>query len=136
MVSMDTKKTNITSKASANEKNKLIRKEEAPPNENTNNLSEIAGKLDDIVALNSKLDKIAKRFEESRMEDLLQNFANPWRVFKINFLVGLARGIGLTLGTALFFGILIYLLSQIVTLPLIGEYIAELLQWIDSYRTF
>ncbi len=93
-------------------------------------------KIDDIPSLNMKLDRISQMMESARLEDILQNYSNPWRVIRINFLVGLSRGVGMTIGTALFLGILIYLLGQIVSMPLIGEYIAELLQWIDTYRTF
>ncbi|OEH85250.1 hypothetical protein BHU72_06170 [Desulfuribacillus stibiiarsenatis] len=99
-------------------------------------LTDLVEKLNEVAALNSKLDQLGRHFEGSRLEDVLQNFANPWRVMRINFLVGLSRGIGLTLGTAFFLGIFIFLLSKIVTMPVVGEYIAELLEWIDQYRTY
>ncbi|OEF97187.1 hypothetical protein BHF68_05335 [Desulfuribacillus alkaliarsenatis] len=97
-------------------------------------LEDVLEKVDEISALNRKLDSIASRMEGSRIEDILQNYGSPWRIIRINFLVGLARGIGLTVGTAVFLAIALYILSKIVTLPLVGEYIAELLEWIESYR--
>lgn len=107
-----------------------------PVNSNPADLHNLAEKLDQIAALNGKLDSLSRHFEGSRFEDILQNYANPWKVIRINLLVGLARGIGLTLGTAFFLGILIYVMSKTVSMPIIGEYIAELLKWIDTYRAY
>ena len=87
-----------------------------------------------IKELNEKTDKIAEYLEGTRMKDILQNYANPWRIIKLNILVGLARGVGLTLGTALFLGLLFLILRNFVNLPVIGEYIAQLLKWVDTYR--
>jgi len=87
-----------------------------------------------IKELNEKTDKIAEYLEKTRMQDILQNYANPWRIIKLNLLVGLARGVGLTLGTAIFLGLLFLILRSFVSLPVIGEYIAHLLEWVDIYR--
>ncbi len=99
-------------------------------------LTSVVSKIDEIAALNSKLDRISRHLEGSRIEDVLQNYANPWRIMRVNFLVGLSRGVGMTVGTAFFLGVFIYILSQSVSMPVIGEYIAELLKWIDTYRAF
>jgi len=116
--------------------NKNNSHETKPEQKQIESLIDVTSKLEEISALNSSLDKISALMKRTRIEDVLQNYSNPWRVIRINFLVGLARGVGMTLGTALFLGILIYVLSKSVAMPIIGEYIADLLEWIDTYRTF
>nr|WP_246594245.1 DUF5665 domain-containing protein [Evansella tamaricis] len=62
------------------------------------------------------------------------HYTNKREVIKVNFIAGLARGVGLTVGTALFIGLIIFILNQIISMPYIGEHIANLLDMIESYR--
>ncbi|WP_269757906.1 DUF5665 domain-containing protein [Thalassobacillus sp. C254] len=41
---------------------------------------------------------------------------------------------GLTLGTAIFLALLIFILNLFVSAPLVGEYIADMLDFIDEQR--
>ena len=51
-----------------------------------------------------------------------------------NFTAGMARGLGLTLGTFVVLGLLGLILSQFVNMPIVGQYIADLLGYIDDYK--
>lgn len=84
----------------------------------------------------SYTDKLAQLMLKSHIEDILRNYSSPWRIIRTNFLVGLSRGVGMTVGTAIFLALLFYVLSNIVTMPFIGEYIAELIEWVEVYRNF
>ena len=59
----------------------------------------------------------------------------PWRLMWTNFLVGMARGTGIAVGISIVGAIvvsLIYiLLKKIVTLPLVGEFVADI---VDAVR--
>lgn len=88
----------------------------------------------------SRLERQVSRLEElivqSNLSDIAYNFTNKKEVIKVNLLAGLARGVGFTIGTAIFLTILFGLLNKFITLPYIGEHIAELLDLIEQYRGF
>ncbi|MDA3129230.1 DUF5665 domain-containing protein [Aliibacillus thermotolerans] len=85
-----------------------------------------------------QLEKIVDRLEtmttQSRMKDLAYHYTNPKEVIKTNIIAGVARGLGMTVGTAMIIALLLFLLSQFVTLPIIGEYIGNLLDVIEQER--
>lgn len=89
-----------------------------------------------VNRLEVQMKKVEEMLSQSHLRDIAYHFSNRREVIKVNLLAGLARGIGLTVGTALFLAFLFYLLSNIVTLPYVGEHIAELLDVIEQYRQF
>ncbi len=91
--------------------------------------------LADLFATNQRLLKIAARLEENQLREMLFLYKHPFQLIWINFLAGLSRGLGLTVGTALFLAFAAYFLGQFISLPLIGEYIAKLLDIVDTYRS-
>ncbi|WP_048602609.1 DUF5665 domain-containing protein [Rubeoparvulum massiliense] len=77
------------------------------------------------------LDSLNLFLTRVNIADLITNFNRPGYVFRINFLAGLARGLGLTVGTGIILAVTVYILGQFVSLPIIGEYIADLLEYIN-----
>lgn len=79
--------------------------------------------------------------EENKLLEALENVRRdkhqPWRYILFTFLNGIAQGIGFALGTTLFLGIVIYLLtlilSHLVNTPVVGYYFSGLLNILDSY---
>jgi Domain of unknown function (DUF5665) len=53
-----------------------------------------------------------------------------WR----GFLIGLTSGLGAALGASLLFGALLFVLSKIDFIPFVGEYIKQIVFYIDSHR--
>ncbi|GAB7387686.1 hypothetical protein BSNK01_15230 [Bacillaceae bacterium] len=95
----------------------------------------IASQLHNVSRLDSRLAKLAALLEKARIGDLIENYSRPRRVLYINFLVGLARGLGLTIGTALVLTVLGFVLKEFVSLPYIGQYISDIVEYvqIDQY---
>ena len=87
--------------------------------------------LEKAEKLNNRLDKIGMALEKGKINDILLNYTNPHRVFWINVLVGIGRGLGLTIGTVIVLSLLGIILQQFVDLPLIGEWISNVLQYVD-----
>ena len=56
------------------------------------------------------------------------------RLFFINFVAGLGKGFGQAIGFTVLAGLVLYLLSTWVDLPVIGEFIAKLINIVDQYR--
>ncbi|MCM3716412.1 DUF5665 domain-containing protein [Halalkalibacter oceani] len=87
---------------------------------------------------NERFEKLLNKLEEmttnGRLKDMAYHFTNKKEVIKVNLLAGISRGVGLTIGTALFIALLVFLLSQMISLPVIGESIANLLEIVEQYR--
>ncbi|WP_259457914.1 DUF5665 domain-containing protein [Salipaludibacillus neizhouensis] len=87
---------------------------------------------------NERFEKLLYKFEDittnGRLKDMAYHFTNKKEVIKVNLIAGVARGVGLTLGTAIFLGIFFLILANTVSLPLVGDYIASFLDMIESYR--
>lgn len=88
----------------------------------------------EVKRLNTKLDKIGDILEKAEFKDILENYTNPKKRIVTNFVAGLSRGLGLSLGTFIVLGLLGLLLSSFVDMPIIGKYIADLLKYIDAYK--
>jgi hypothetical protein len=80
------------------------------------------------------MDKIALFLEDIRLADVIQNYTAPRKLLWINFLAGLSRGLGLTIGTAIVLGLFGYILKQFLSIPIIGDYIGQLVDYVNTYR--
>lgn len=89
----------------------------------------------EVKKLNTRLDKIAATLEKSEMKDMIDNYMNPKKRIIANLSAGLARGLGLTLGTALVLGLLGYILSLFVNIPMIGDFISELQGYVEQSKS-
>ena len=56
------------------------------------------------------------------------------RLFLINFVAGLGKGFGQAIGFTVLAALVLYLLSTWVDLPVIGAFIAKLINIVDQYR--
>ncbi|TMW71136.1 DUF5665 domain-containing protein [Alteribacter natronophilus] len=88
---------------------------------------------------NDRMEQLIDKMEEistkGHMKDIAYHFTNKKEVVKVNFLAGVARGVGLTIGTAIFIGLLIAILTWSQAIPFLGEYLAEFLDMIQENRT-
>lgn len=87
--------------------------------------------LDHILKeLSAKIDRLAVDLEKMKIAEYVNLLNNPRRLLFLNFLAGLARGIGIAVGFTLLGAIFIYTLQKLIMLklPLISEFIAEILR--------
>ncbi|MEO0072119.1 MAG: DUF5665 domain-containing protein [candidate division WOR-3 bacterium] len=75
-----------------------------------------------------------KQLDFLGITDLISFLKNPTRLFFLNFLAGLGRGFGFALGFTVLAAIVIYLLRRAVSVPVLGNYIAKILEFIESQR--
>lgn len=89
---------------------------------------EVENKPEKVVSIESEsaLRKLAFIFERMRIADYITYMQNPFRVLWLNFLAGVARGLGIAIGMTVLFAVLLYILGHMVDLPLIGKFIAKL----------
>lgn len=86
----------------------------------------------EVKRLNARLDQIADSLEKSEFKDILENYTNPKKRIITNLMAGISRGLGLSLGTFVILGLLGYILSLFLNVPVIGEYLGEIKKYIDA----
>lgn len=87
---------------------------------------------EDIKKLSGILDKLAIYLDKINLQDYILLIQNPLRLIYLNFLSGMARGLGIALGMTLLFGLLIIILTKLVNIPLIGAYLAEIVKIVNQ----
>ena len=73
--------------------------------------------------------------ERARLFEYAMYCERPWRLLGTNFLIGLARGLGATIGLGLVLSLLVFIAQEVISanLPGISQWLAELVQMVQSY---
>ncbi len=87
-----------------------------------------------IRVLADKLDRLAMDMEKSKIRDYVCYLENPKKLLFPNFLAGLARGFGASVGFTLLTALLLYLLQKVVKLdlPIISEFIGDIVRIVEN----
>lgn len=85
---------------------------------------------EEFSKINKRLKKIAIRMEKLQIAEYINLLNNPKRFLFINFISGIARGLGMAIGFILLGAIMVYILSRLAVLniPIIGDYITEIVK--------
>ena len=88
----------------------------------------------ELVGLRHQVALLAKTLEMMRLVEYIAYLNRPGRLLWLNFLVGLARGLGTALGAGLLAGFAYLLLKRMVVLnlPVIGGLISELSKYVNQ----
>lgn len=95
-----------------------------------------------LYRMNEQIKHVAKQMERVQIADYIQLMNRPWKLIYNNLLGGLARGVGIAIGVTIFTSTIIYLLQLLgaLNLPIIGDYIAKLIEVVqsemDSHRSY
>lgn len=86
-----------------------------------------------LRSLEDKVGHLALTMEKINLSEYVALLNNPWKLLWVNFLAGLARGVGIAIGGTLLVTFLLFLLSQIavLNLPLISDFIAEIVRLVQ-----
>ncbi|TCO78966.1 DUF5665 domain-containing protein [Marinisporobacter balticus] len=87
-----------------------------------------------FVKIEHKLEKISNELEKTKIAEYVDLLNNTKRLLYVNFVAGLARGLGTAVGLTILAALFFYMLNKTVDLPLIGKYIAELIEIIENNR--
>jgi len=84
--------------------------------------------------LNKKLDQISFNMEKTKIKEYVEYLEHPRKMLFSNFMAGLARGFGASIGFTLLAAFVIYLLQYIVkwNLPVIGKFISEIVNIVNN----
>lgn len=86
-------------------------------------------------ALLERIGELSQRMEKFNLAEYINLLNNPRRYLMVNFLSGLFRGFGIALGMTLLGALILWFLQRLVrlNLPLIGDFIAELVRIVLTY---
>jgi len=86
-----------------------------------------------LNSLQEKITDLAVKIEKMKLAEYVQLLDNPRRLMYINFIAGLARGVGIAVGFTILGAIVLYFLRILVmlNLPLIGSFIAEIVRMVQ-----
>lgn len=77
--------------------------------------------------------ELVKVFEAAGVIEYLEYLQSGKRLLWVNFQAGVAKGLGLTVGLAVVLAAVVWVLTMLMDLPLIGEYFADAQQYITEY---
>ncbi|MGB4504612.1 MAG: DUF5665 domain-containing protein [Syntrophaceticus sp.] len=89
--------------------------------------------VDLIEALKQKIEELSLNLERMKLAEYVELLNNPKRLLYVNFISGLARGLGIAVGFTLLGALLLYILQRIVllNLPLVSDFIATLIRLVQ-----
>lgn len=81
-----------------------------------------------------RLGRLSRDLEKFNLAEYMSLLNNPRRYILVNFTGGVVRGLGFGLGATLLAALLIYIMQRLVVLnlPLIGDFIAELVRIVNE----
>lgn len=87
----------------------------------------------DISELRSEVEYLATIVHGSLFTEYLDLVKDTRKLIRMNFVLGLARGLGMAIGFTILGALVFYLLTQIVVLnlPLISDFIAEIVKLVQ-----
>lgn len=94
----------------------------------------VFGKKPRYKMLEKRLDRIASGMERSKLNEYVHYLEHPKKLFFANFLAGIARGFGASIGFTLLAALIMYILRGIVkwNLPVIGEFISDIVSIVNN----
>ncbi len=89
-----------------------------------------------IEVLNTSINHLIETFQKSNIEEWTYIFGSKKEIIKRNLIAGIFRGVGIGIGVTIITAVLIILLQRIVALniPIIGEYIADIVEIVQKSR--
>ncbi len=93
-------------------------------------------KKKNMEILNKSIQELLENLNKSNYIEWLYILNNKKEIFIRNITAGIGRGIGIGIGFTLITAIIIIILQNIVTLniPIIGEYIADIVEIVENSR--
>lgn len=90
--------------------------------------------LNSTKKIEGLLKQLSVDLEKMKLAEYVHLLNNPKKLLWINFISGIARGLGTAVGFSILFAIILYLLQKIVilNLPLISDFIADIVRMVQN----
>lgn len=77
--------------------------------------------------------ELLKVFEAGGLVEYLEYLQSGKRIMWTNFKAGVAKGFGITIGMSVVLALLVWILAQLVYLPVVGEYFKVVEDYVVDY---
>lgn len=86
-----------------------------------------------LAALRDKVEELSLNLERMKLAEYVELLNKPWRLLYLNFISGLARGVGIAVGFSLLGALLLLILQRLVVLhlPVISDFIAQIIRLVQ-----
>lgn len=90
---------------------------------------------DTLRRLEYLAEALTRTMEKTRIAEYVQYLEHPVRLLWTNFLIGIARGLGSTIGLAIVLGFSLFFLQNIImlNLPIISDFIAKFVHMVQDH---
>ncbi|NLT95200.1 MAG: hypothetical protein GXW85_06630 [Clostridia bacterium] len=90
--------------------------------------------LNSTKKLEGLIKQLSLDLEKMKLAEYVELLNNPKKLLWINFIAGIARGLGTAIGFSILFAVLLYFLQKIVILklPLISDFIADIVRMVQN----
>lgn len=91
--------------------------------------------VDDKEEIMEKLDELSKRIQSINIAEYIELVRSPRKMLFINFISGLARGLGVAIGATVLGAIFLIILFRLAqtNIPLIAEFVAKIIKIVETY---
>lgn len=89
--------------------------------------------MNSIGQMGVQMRKLVDHLEKLRIAEYVELQQKPSRILFLNFIAGLARGLGIAIGATVIFALMVDLLRRLILLniPGIGDFIAEIVHIVE-----
>lgn len=87
-------------------------------------------------SLIESIKKLAKMVEGLQSRKYLQMVEKPRRFLFYNFISGGASGVGTAIGATIAFGLVLWILSKLQVVPILGEWVVRVIDYIQNTRGY
>ena len=77
--------------------------------------------------------ELVKVLNAADVVEFLEYLKSGRRIFWVNFRAGVAKGLGVTVGMTVILGVIVWVLTMLVDLPLVGEYFQDAKSYVTEY---
>lgn len=84
--------------------------------------------------MSDDITRLAETLEKINSQTFFRIYNSIWRLLWVNFLRGLAFGLGSVLGATILVSVLILILHQIEFVPILGEWAVKLITEVEKIR--
>ncbi len=87
-------------------------------------------------SLEKQLEKLSINMEKMKLAEYVGLLNRPRKLLYINFIAGIARGFGIAIGFTILGAIALLILQRLMVLklPLVGDFIAELVKYVQESK--
>lgn len=89
-----------------------------------------------LIALTKSIHHLNENIKGAKLHKISYFASHPFRYMMLNFVLGIFRGLGIAVGMTIVFALLAYLLTRIITpiisLPVIGQFVAEIVKIVEG----